>query len=122
MNPLILFDYVYYRIANIYDKRFGYVESKEFAGVGLLSLVQTVNILSLFIFIKLEDSLIKSFSMYIIIIVYVVICALNYTRYIKLLSFSDLEDKWGCESNIKSITRGVLVIVYFLLSFYLLAP
>jgi hypothetical protein len=122
MNPLILFDYVYYRIANVYDKRFGYGESKELSGVLILSLFQFSNILVLTNLFKIKDNLIKILPNYSFIFGIIIICVLNYIRYIKLLNFSDLEDKWGCESNNKMITRGVLVIVYFLLSFYLLAP
>ena len=122
MNPLVLFDYLYYRIAFFYDKRFGYSESKELSGVAILSLMQFVNILALLNLFKVKDSLIKTFQMYLFIVGYLVVFALNYIRYIKLLKFNKLEDKWGNENRNWRLVRSVLLIVYFLLSFYLLAP
>lgn len=120
MNPLVLFDYLFYRIALFYDKRFGYSTSNELAGIAILSLLQLVNILTLLDLLKIKESLVMTFHSYLLIVGYLVLFILNYIRYIKLLKFSKLEDKWHNENN--KVVKSVLIIVYFILSFYLLAP
>lgn len=120
MNPLIVFDYIYYRIAYFYDKRFGYKESKEFSGIIILSLIQFVNILALLDLFKINDSLVKTLPNHLFIIA--ILCLLNYARYIKLLNFRNLEDKWGNENKNVRLIKSIIVIIYFLLSFYLLVP
>jgi len=122
MNLLILFDYVYYRIAYFYENVFGYEEQNELAGTAILSLIQLTNILALLDLIGLKESLIKSFHIFVFIIGYLLLFLLNYIRYIRLVKFNKLEEKWGEEKPKVKHTRSVLIIVYFLLSFYLLAP
>lgn len=122
MNPLILFDYVYYRIAVFYDKRFDYGESKELSATLILSLVQFFNALALFDLLGIKDIFVKTLNIFLFIGILVLLFILNYIRYIRLVKFNKLEEKWGEEKPKVKHTRSVLIIVYFLLSFYLLAP
>ncbi len=120
MNLLILFDYVFYRIAWFYDVRFKYTESKKLAGVGFLSLFQFFNIIALLNFLKRD--LIVALPYYFFIIGYIVLCVCNYVRYMRIIKYTDLDYKWGRENKRKKFVNSVLIIIYFLLSFYLLAP
>jgi hypothetical protein len=124
MNPLILFDYICYRIAYVYGKMPGYryTDTKIISAVIILSLLQFVNILDLLNILEVRNNLLKIFPNYSFVIGFITLCILNYFRYIRLLKFSEFESKWDNEDRIKRHTKSVLIIVYFLLSFYLLAP
>lgn len=122
MNPLILFDYVFYRIAIFYDKRFDYGESKELSATLILSLIQFCNVLALSNLWGEKVILVKKPNILVFISPLVMLFLLNYIRYIRLVKFNKLEEKWGEEKPKVKHTRSVLIIVYFLLSFYLLAP
>ena len=122
MNPLIIFDYIYYRIAVFYDKGFHYGESKELSATLMLSLVQTINALALFNLLGIKDILVKNLNIFLLIGVLVLLFILNYIRYLKLVKFNKLEKMWGEEKPKVKHTRSILIIVYFLLSFYFLAP
>ena len=120
MNLLILFDYIFYRIAWFYDVRFNYSQSKKQAGVGILALIQYFNIIALVNL--LNHDFIVSLPYYVFIIGYVVPFGLNYIRYIRLLRFEILEHKWGSERDNTRFLKGLLIVVYFLLSVYLINP
>lgn len=120
MNLLILFDYVFYRIACLYDVRFNYSQSKKQAGVAILSLIQFFNILALSNF--LNDDLIVSLPYYFFVIGYLVLSGLNYIRYIRILKFEKLEHKWGKDGNNTRLFKGILILIYLLLSIYLINP
>ena len=122
MNPMILFDYVYYRIAVFYDKRFDYGESKVLSATLILSLVQFFNALALFDLLGIKDILVKNLNIFLFIGILLLLFILNYSRYIRLGKFNKLEEMWGEEKPKVKHTRSVLIIVYFLLSFYILAP
>jgi len=122
MKPWILFDYIYYRIAWFFDVRFNYSHSKKEAGVGILSLIQFFNILALFDLIGIKDILVKNLNIFLFIGALVLLFILNYIRYIRLVKFNKLEEMWGEEKPKVKHIRSVLIIIYFLLSFYLLAP
>lgn len=120
MNPLILFDYIFYRIAWFFDVRFDYSESKKQAGVGILALVQYANILALLNF--LNRDLLVSLPVYVFIIGYLILFGLDYIRYIRLISFEKLEFKWGSEKDSARFLKGTLIVVYFTLSIILINP
>ena len=120
MNLLIFFDYIFYRIAWFYDVRFKYSHSKEQAGIGILSLIQFSNILALSNF--LNDVLIVTLPYYFFVIGYLVLSGLNYIRYIRILKFEKLEHKWGKDGNNTRLFKGILILIYLLLSVYLINP
>jgi uncharacterized membrane protein len=122
MNPLILFDYVYYRIAVFYDKRFDYGESKELSATLMLSLLQTISLFTLPDLLGIKIILVNKPNIFVLIGVLVLLFILNYNRYIRLMKFNKFEKLWGEEKPIVRHSRGVLIIVYFFLSFYLAAP
>lgn len=118
MNPLILFDYIFYRSAWFADVRFNYSQSKKEAGVAFLSLIQFSNILALSNF--LNDDLIVSLPYYVFFIGYLILFGLNYIRYMRLLKFEKLEHQWGKEKSNTRLFKGILILIYFILSIYLI--
>ena len=63
MNPLILFDYVFYRISCFFGDIIGYEESKELNGITELSFIQNLN---LFTLLNLFDLKVKNYRQYVI--------------------------------------------------------
>jgi len=120
MNPLIIFDYIYIRIVNFYGKLPGYRYSnaKYFSSIMVLSLIQFVNILSLLKLFRIEDALLNTLHIYLYIIIFTILLCLNSLRYIKLLDVSSLEYKWAKEKGIRKQVKGVLILIYFSLSFF----
>ncbi len=122
MNPLVLFDYIFFRTAEVYDRKFGYREAKKLSSILILSLIQFVNILDLLNLFNLSDSLRKTFPKYSFIIGVTLLCGLNYIRYIKILNYSVLEAKWKNEQKVRKRIYCVLIIIYLILSFYFVVP
>ena len=119
MNPLIIFDYVYYKFAFLYTNSFGYEEQKEFAGALFLSLIQLCNIVTIINFI----TPIKEFSLFdpvfIFIGILVLIISFNLIRYYKFVSYSKLDGKWRKDVKKSRIIKGISVIIYIVLSLFL---
>jgi hypothetical protein len=120
MNLLIFFDYFFYRIAWFFDVRFNYSQTKKQAGVGFLSLFQFFNILALSNFLKKDFLVLLPY--YVFIIGYLLLFSLNFIRYIVILKFEKFEQKWGNEGRNSRLLKGILIIVYIILSVYLINP
>jgi hypothetical protein len=112
MNPLILFDYCYYKIANYYKDFYVLEHQKEFAGVIFLSLLQTINIVTLFLyFFTLR------FASLHIIVGYLFLLILNIIRYKKIISYSTLSERWKKGGRIQNVIKSTFVIIYLVITF-----
>ena len=119
MNPLILFDYFYYRLVYFYENSFRLIISKEIEGLAGLTLFQFFNVISILNFIKpLNRS--KSDLLYIVIIVSVIIVVFNIIRYNKVISYSKLAAKWDNEPRKPRLLKKYVIICYCILSMVLL--
>ena len=112
MNPLVLFDYVYYSFAYLYANKWGYEAQKEYVGVLLLSLFQFINTITIFNFIKPLKEFLKFDPIFIYISLSLILIALNLIRYYKFVAYSELAKKWGKTRLLKI----VCVISYLILS------
>jgi len=119
MNPLILFDYVFYLISYIYGNVFNYEASKELNGITILSLFQNLN---LFTLLNLFDLRIHNDKQYVISFFFgiIIFFGLNYIRYIKNNKYDKLNDIWNAENDSRKNIRNIFVILYFLASIVLI--
>ena len=117
MNPLVIFDYVYYSIAYLYGRKWGYEIQKEFSGVLILSLFQLFNVVFLLSFTKLS---LKAFFRFDPVFIYIGICllliVLNFIRYKKFITYSKLSERWDNERGKSRTIKIACVICYFILS------
>ncbi len=119
MNPLVLFDYIYYSIANFYSSVFDLDYQKQFAGVGLLSMFQLCNSITLIKYFKLENFIdISSIKIY--VSVYIVILIFNIIRYYKFIHFEMLEQKWSKDKMYIRLIKITFTVCYIILSVALL--
>lgn len=122
MNPLVIFDYVYYSIAYLYFKKWGYGELKEFYGVMFLSLLQALNMITLIGYsARYIDITFKEFDILTIITfcfvgTFVLFFALNSLRYNKFATYDKLSANWDKDKRLVRIVKSLLVICYFILS------
>ncbi len=112
MNPLIIFDYCFYVIANCYKSIYVLGHQKEFAGVLLLSLVQIMNIDTIIILLFS----IKYVSLY-FGFGYLLLLAFNFIRYKKIITYSNINDKWNAKRHLSQVLLKTLVFAYFVFSF-----
>jgi len=119
MNPLVLFDYIYYSIANFYSSVFDLDYQKRFAGMGLLSVFQLFNCMTLFKYLKLENYIGNDF-VYIYVSVYILILIFNFIRYYKFIHFEMLEHKWRKDKKYIRLTKIAFTVCYIILSVALL--
>jgi hypothetical protein len=117
MNPLIIFDYIYYRIAYFYTYRFKRGHTKEMAGITFLSIIHHLNILAI---LNLEKMFRGNEMLIIFVLLYLIILALNYFRYYKIVKYNELALKWDNENRVMRVIKSTLLICYFILSFLLL--
>lgn len=119
MNPLILFDYVFYRISYFYANVFQYEASKELNGITGLSFFQNLN---LFTVLKLFDLRVNNDKLYVIsfFLGIILFFGLNYIRYIKNNKYSELNDIWNTRNGFNKIIRDILVVLYCFASIVLI--
>lgn len=121
MNPLRLYDYVYYCIVILYDRVFKQSNSREESGILVVSLFQFCNILFLIHFFNHKDSVIrKNGGVIYFILPYLVIAGLNFIRYKKIVKLKNLEVKLDNQNRTLRFIKIMLVIIYVFLSFYVL--
>ncbi len=118
MNILVFFDYIFYRIAMIFDKWFDYGASKEGNAVISLSLLQFISLVSLInlIFGKLDFF----GNIFIFISGVIIFIVLNYIRYFKIVSFDSLDEKWSNEKRYIKIIKVIVALIYVAFSIYFL--
>ena len=115
MNPLVLFDYVFYSIASLYNK-WGYEAQKEFVGVLFLSLLQLFNVVVLYGIIYNPLTEFNKFNPVIIYIGgYIILFLLNLLRYKRNNNYTVLQKKWENDTpqikTIKIISVAIYVII-----------
>ena len=120
MNPLRLFDYVFYCIAMLYDRVFDYKLSCEEAAVAFVSMFQWLNILTLMSILNLMDWMFRKYNMVYFIGSLLIIIGLNFLRYKKVIRYVDLARKWDNEEYRIRIIKIGSVIVYGLSSIILM--
>ena len=118
MNPLILFDYVYYRITYWYENTFDLIIIKEERSIAHLSIFQFFNVITLlFFFIPIDE--LKNELIIIFILSSLVIFSLNLIRYKKVITYSELAEKWDIEPKKARLIKKVYIICYCILSILL---
>lgn len=112
MNPLIFFDYCFYKIANYYRNIYVLGYLSVFSGIMFVSLIQLFNIV-----ILLMLSFPLRFNIIYFGIGYFILLTLNFIRYKKIVTFSVLHERWKKEESTQKVFRNILVIVYIVLTF-----
>jgi len=120
MNPLIIFDHIFFRIAYIYSNIFGYEQQKEYIGTLIVSLLQLMNVITAINFIKPLDELTKFDPVFIYAAICLVLIVLNLIRYYKFVSYFELANKRANESRTTRSIRMVYITSYFILTVFLL--
>jgi len=119
MNPLRLFDYVFYSIANFYGNLFNLEHSKVEGAAIFLGMFQGINCLTIAYYIKLIKSW-ANLPLLIYLGVPVIFIILNFIRYYKFTKYDDLNLIWGADFGIKKIIKIIGVICYIVLTFVFL--
>ena len=82
----------------------------------LISLLQVLNYYAIygsyFLFINEHPKIYK----YIGVILFVVLCIIYYLRFYKATNYNELCEKWDYENKVKRKKRGVLIVIYIILS------
>ncbi len=120
MRLLFFFDYVFYKIAYFYANHLNYNDIKEYAGAGILSLLQLSNGLFILFLIKPFDELTDIEKLFAFLIGYLIIFGLNLYRYKKVKPYEELEENWKVENQNKRRMKMLMIICYVLLSILLL--
>lgn len=118
MNPLVLFDYLYYRIIYFYENTFGLMITKEFRGIAHLSIFQFFNVITLLFFFIPVDKL-KNELIIIFLLGSILVLSLNFIRYKKFITYSELAKKWDNEPRKVRFVKKVCIVCYCILSILL---
>ena len=117
MSPLIVFDYIYYRIAFLYEHRFDYGQSKELSGITILTLFEVFNLFIIHSYFELITKVIGRRYIIMLAVIFVVLFVLNYIRYFKIINYSTLGNRWDNEGVVGRHIKGLFILSYFVLSF-----
>ena len=113
MNPLVLFDYVYYSIARFYSSVFDMDDQKRFAGISLLSLFQSFNIITVYEFFFFNKN---TDPIHFIIASYIVMFIFNSIRYYFFVRYEMLASRWISDKLLLKIVKIILTICYIIFS------
>lgn len=115
MNPLVVFDYMFYRLYIYYENN--YSHGYTLAAIGLLSIIECVNVLTLLniIYISLNKSDEIPGSVMLVFGIPLLII-LNFFRYNRFVTYQKLQKRWGEEKSKMRSIRGFFMILYFILS------
>jgi hypothetical protein len=112
MNPLLIFDYCYYKIAYFYKSTFILEHQKEFASILLISLLQLINFETLLLLMANQPlSDLQSAIGYLILLI------TNFVRYKKIITYSNLSEKWNMDRPALKHIKSLLVIAYIVFTF-----
>ena len=112
MNPLRLFDYVFYCIAILYDRVFDYTLSRVESGIAILSFFQVMNVMFIVRFLEIEEKFAIDLRFIYFIITYIVLVGLNFIRYKKIVNYENLTKKLDSQNAAVRILKIILVIIY----------
>ena len=110
---MIFFDYIYYRVYSLYRDKWHEEDPKLYA-VGIVSLMQEFN-LGAILFLLIYHLEIKIERIYIFLF-YIILFVFNMLWYSKLRIYNNLSKKWNSEAKNKKTIRGILILLYILLS------
>lgn len=115
MRFLLLFDYIYYRLALFYEKKFN--NEDRWNAVFIISIMQSFNILTIISAVSVILNIGIELSPFILLVLTTFICVFyNMFRYYKIRNFKDLDILWRSEKQGDKTKTGYFIIVYFLLS------
>jgi hypothetical protein len=111
-----IFDYIYYRVYHLYKYKWKDSTPGAYA-TSLVTLLETLNvvILPIFIYQLISNDKIEHSKIY-YLIAFFVIFIFNLYRYNKIMDYKLLADKWVNEDKDKHRKRGVLTIVFIVIS------
>ncbi|MUP36645.1 hypothetical protein [Labilibaculum euxinus] len=120
MRPLTFFDYLFYRIAYFYANHLDYDDIKEYAGSGILGLLQLSNALFIIFLIKPIDDFTSVEKLFVFLMGYLITFGFNLYRYKKIRTYKELDEKWKDQSQKAKKLKTLIIIGYVLLSIILL--
>jgi hypothetical protein len=107
------FDYLYYRIFHLYRNKWNEEEPKLYA-VGLVSLMQEFNLGGLLFFLIFLFN-VEIEKIYVILF-YIIIFVFNWLWYSRIRKFEHLASGWDDEITIKRMYKGILLVLYIIVS------
>lgn len=121
MELLVFFDYIFYCIARVFENALGYTDKDVRTSNGIvgLSIIQTVNLITILSLIKPKDELSDKQAIIIYFSFLIILIGLNYLRYTKLVPLRTLEKRFSNETFKVKRLKGFGIIFYCLLSVYL---
>lgn len=111
-----LFDYLYYRIFYIYKNKWKDDTPGAYA-TSLVTLIQTLflTLIPIFLYELLSNKNIGLNKLYLLGIFFIIFF-LNFFRYRKFVDFDHLSQKWDKEETKKRKIKGILAILFIILT------
>ncbi len=111
------FDYIFYRVTRFYKRR--WKESfQESYGICALSIVQGMAIVDALLALKLAFGKVvfTYFPKPLYVAAIFAILGVNFYRYLRIIPYEKLEERWGNEDAITNRRRAVLVVLCIVVS------
>ena len=114
---LRFFDYIFYRVCKAYSRTKD--SSPEGAAISIVSVMQCLNIFSIFMLIEILRKDKIFISTFFVVIFVTAFMVLNYIRYIykNTNNYNIMVEIWKNET--KKFQKGILVVIYIVVSFLL---
>lgn len=109
---MILFDYIFYRLHNIFKKVQNGTYTADVQSLCALSTLQWMNIfflVNMYSYTKEKDLKISKIEIVVSILIFIF---MNYLRYSRKANIKILTKKWKNEKEYKKFINGILVLIY----------
>lgn len=122
MNIMMLFDYIFFRVADFYTNAFK-SNNGEALGALLVTLMQGFHIVAILIIVAFFSNEVNamfvtnegknSMHSYASVLA-IIVLAFNFYRYFKIKNYDDLRKKWAFEDKATKTRKGTLIMVYII--------
>lgn len=119
---LEMYKYIYYRLILFYRKQYRNSGVEKDKAKGAIEWLIGMHVCILLILLRFlfPDFILSGAALIIFIVLLIATLSWFVNKYFDSLNYNELEKKWGTESSIKKRNKGILIVIFYILTGLLL--
>ena len=119
---LEMYKYIYYRLILFYRKQYRNSGVEKDKAKGAIEWLIGMHVCILLILLRFlfPDFILSGAALIIFIVLLIATLSWFVNKYFDRLNYNELEKKWGTESSIKKRNKGNLIVIFYILTVFLL--
>ena len=117
-----MYKYIYYRLILFYRKQYRNSGVEKDKAKGAIEWLIGMHVCILLILLRFlfPDFILSGAALIIFIVLLIATLSWFVNKYFDRLNYNELEKKWGTESSIKKRNKGNLIVIFYILTVFLL--